>query len=98
LVILLRRRLQGIEGEPLVTVLTRVLVAAAMMGVATWALDYAMTELLPGRQILFRAARLSAAIGGGVAVLAAAAKMLNIAGFEDALELLGVHFVRNEGK
>jgi putative peptidoglycan lipid II flippase len=98
LVILLRRRLQGIEGEPLVTVLTRVLVAAAMMGVATWALDYAMTELLPGRQILFRAARLSAAIGGGVAVLAAAAKMLNIAGFEDALELLGVHFVRTEGK
>jgi len=98
LVMLLRRRLHGIEGGRLVTVLTKVLVAAAMMGVAAWGLDYVMTGLLPGRQILVRAVRLSIAIGGSVAVLAVAAKMLNIDEFEDALRLVSAHFARNQGR
>jgi putative peptidoglycan lipid II flippase len=95
LVMLLRRRLHGIEGDRLVTILTKVLIAAAMMGVAAWGLDYVMTGLLPGRQILVQGVRLSAAIGGSVAVLAVSAKVLNIDEFEDALRLVSVHFARN---
>jgi hypothetical protein len=33
-----------------------------------------------------------------VAVLAVAAKMLNIDEFEDALRLVSLHFARNQGK
>ena len=51
LVLLLRRRLHGIDGDRLAIVLTKVLVAAAAMGVAAWGIDYVMTGLLPGRQI-----------------------------------------------
>ena len=43
LVVLLRRRLKGIEGERLAIVLTKVLVAAAAMAVAAWGIEYVMT-------------------------------------------------------
>ena len=92
LVLLLRRRLKGIEGERLMIVLTKVLAAAAAMAVAAWGIECAMTALLPGQQILMRGVRLLTAIGGGLVVLAVAAKMLHIDELEDALGVLGVRF------
>src|SRR5204863_461336 len=42
LVLLLRRRLDGIEGERLMIVLSRVLAASAAMAVAAWGIEYLM--------------------------------------------------------
>ncbi|HEY3045828.1 MAG TPA: murein biosynthesis integral membrane protein MurJ [Vicinamibacterales bacterium] len=98
LVVLLRRRLKGIEGERLAIVLTKVLVAAATMAIAAWGIEYVMTELLPGRQILLRGVRLVTAIGGGLVVLAVAAKLLRIEEFEDALGLARGNLSKNQEK
>jgi putative peptidoglycan lipid II flippase len=98
LVVLLRRRLKGIEGERLAIVLTKVLVAAATMAIAAWGIEYVMTELLPGRQILLRGVRLVTAIGGGLVVLAVAAKLLRIEEFEDALGLARGNLSKNHEK
>ena len=94
--VLLRRRLRGIEGERLAIVFTKVLVAAAVMAVAAWGIEYAMTELLPGRQILLRGVRLLMAIGGGLVVLVAAAKMLHIEEFEEALKMVRLQFTKDQ--
>ena len=95
LVLLLGRRLQGIEGQRLAIVLTKVLAAAAAMAVAAWGIEYWMTGLLPGQHIAIRGVRLLAAIGGGLFVLALAAKMLHIDELEDALRVLGGQFTKN---
>lgn len=97
LVLLLRRRLKGIEGERLTIVLTKVLAAAAAMAAAAWGIEHVMTALLPGQQVLMRAVRLLTAIGGGLAVLALAAKMLHIEEFEEALGLIRVQLTKNQG-
>jgi len=89
LVLLLRRRLQGIEARRLTIVLTKVLAAAAAMAVAAWGIEYLMTGLLPGQRIAIRGVRLLAAIGGGLLVLVLAAKTLRIDELEDALGMLG---------
>jgi putative peptidoglycan lipid II flippase len=94
LVLLVRRRLKGLELERLAIVSTKIVAAAAAMAVAAWGIEFAMTAWLPGREILMRGIRLFTAIGGGLAVLAAAAKILHIDEFEDALGFLGVQ-VRN---
>jgi hypothetical protein len=50
--------------------------------------------LLPGQHMLVRGVRLLTAIAGGLVVVAAAARMLRIEEFEDALEVLGVQFTK----
>lgn len=98
LVVLLRRRLEGIDGEPLAIVLTKVLVSAAAMAGTAAGIDYAMTGLLPGRQILLQGVRLLIAIGGGLVVLAMAAKMLKIDEFDDALEFVHANLAKTRGR
>jgi putative peptidoglycan lipid II flippase len=95
LVLLLRRRLNGIEGRRLAIALTKVIVAAAAMAVAAWGIEHVMMGWLPGRQILWRGVRLLTAIGGGLVVLTVAAKMLRIVEFEDALALVRAQFTKN---
>ena len=94
LVLLLHRRLGGIEAERLAIVLTKILAAGALMAVAAWGIESVMTVLLPGQQVLRRGARLAAAIGGGLAVLAAGARLLRIKELDDALRVLGSRFAR----
>jgi putative peptidoglycan lipid II flippase len=97
LVFLLRRRLKGLELGRLAIVSAKVLVAAGAMAFAAWGIEYVTAAWFPGRQLLIRGIRLLAAIGGGLAVLAAAAKMLHIDEFEDALEFLGVELPKRRG-
>ena len=97
LVLLLRRRLNGIEGERVMIVLTKVVAAGAAMAVAAWGIEYEMTAWLPGQHILMQGTRLMAAIGGGLVVVAIAAKMLRIAPFEDALGVLKGYLSPNRG-
>ena len=95
LVLLLHRRLGGIEAERLAITLTKILTAAALMAVAAWGIDYAMSGWLPGPSVFRRGARLAAAIGGGLAVLAAAARLLRIKELDDALRVVGSRLARN---
>ena len=97
LVLLLHRRLGGIEAERLAMVLTKILAAGALMAVAAWGIEYAMTGLLPGPQILRRGARLAAAIGGGLAVLVAGARLLRVRELDDAMRVLGSRFAKSSG-
>ena len=97
LVILLHRRLGGIEAERLAIVLAKIFVAGTLMAVAAWGIEYAMTGLLPGQPVVRRGVRLAAAIGGGLAVLAAGARLLRIRELDDALRVLGSRFARNNG-
>ena len=98
LVVLLRRRLKGIEGERLAIVLSKVLVAAAAMALAAWGIEHMMTAWLPGRQILLQGVRLLTAIGGGLGVLAVTAKTLRMEEFEDAVELIQLRLTKNQGR
>jgi len=97
LVLLLHRRLGGIDAERLTIVLTKILAAAALMAVAAWGIEYAMSGLVPGPQTVRRGARLAAAIGGGLAVLVVGARMLRIKELEDAWRILGSRFAKNGG-
>jgi putative peptidoglycan lipid II flippase len=88
LVLLLQRRLGGIEAERLAIMSAKILTAGALMAVAAWGIDYAMTGWLPGASVFRRGARLGLAIGGGLAVLAAAGRLLRIRELDDALRVL----------
>jgi putative peptidoglycan lipid II flippase len=97
LLVMLRRRLHGIEGERLTIVLTKILIAALAMALAAGGIEYAMTGWLPGGQTLLRAIRLLIAIGGGLVVLGVCARALNIGEFEEALRLVRANLARNQG-
>lgn len=88
LIFLLRRRLDGIEGRRLTMTILKVAVAAVVMAAAAWTIERVMATAIPGGSLLAQAIRLSAAIGGGVVVLAAATRLLRIDEFDDALAIL----------
>jgi putative peptidoglycan lipid II flippase len=97
LVALLRRRLNGIEGERLAIVLAKGVAASAAMAVAAWGVAQWMIVLLPGERILNQSVRLAAAIVAGLAVLSAISKMLRIDEFEGALNVFRGRFGQNRG-
>ena len=92
LVVLLRQRLAGIEGKRLAIVSTKIIAAAAAMAAGAWSIEHVMTGLVPGGQLFARTVRLAAAIGGGVAILVAFAKVLRIDELDEALSVLGARF------
>jgi putative peptidoglycan lipid II flippase len=89
LVILLRRRLNGIEGRRIWHSVARIIVAAAAMGAVAFALDRFLPPARDDRTILFeifRAARLALVIITSLGVLAAAAHVLGIEEFRAAAD------------
>lgn len=88
LVLLLRRRLDGMEGPRLVRVVGKVAAAALLMAFSAWGINAGLMIVAPGHTVLLRAGRLAAAIAGGFGVLAASATLLRIEEFEDALGVL----------
>jgi len=81
---LLRRRLGGLEDGRLWTTLTKVTLAATAMIAAALAIQQGMERVLPGARLSVRTLRLFASIGGGLAVLGAAARLLAVDAFEEA--------------
>ncbi len=82
---LLRRRLGSIDGRRVVLAVGKVAIAALVMAVAAWAGEHWMELVLPGRSTLAKLAHVATGIGLGLAMLAAAARVLRIAEFEEAL-------------
>jgi putative peptidoglycan lipid II flippase len=85
---LLRGRLDGLDDRRLLVTLAKVTVAASVMAVAAVAIQHAMDRVTPGTQLVMRTLRLTASIGGGLAALAVAAKILGVEEFEEASEMV----------
>ena len=88
LMILLRRKLEGIEGTRIFASFLRILVASAVMGAAAAGIEVALRVWLPGTSLAVQVIRLAAAIGVALAVLAAGAHLLRIREFRDAVALV----------
>jgi putative peptidoglycan lipid II flippase len=86
---LLRARLGGLEDRRLIATLARVMAAAAVMAVAAFTLQEVMERAAPGTALILRVTRLTISIGGALAVLAIAAKVLRIEEFAEAAEMVG---------
>jgi putative peptidoglycan lipid II flippase len=85
LVWLLRRRLGGLEGRRLSIALAKIAVASAVMGLAAYASVAWIAGVWPGTSTVARMLHVFGAILVALAVLAAAARLLRIQEFQDAL-------------
>jgi putative peptidoglycan lipid II flippase len=81
---LLRGRLGGLEGGRIAVALGKITVASAIMGAAAWYTAQWLAVALPGPGELFKLLRVGIAIGVALGVLAASAKLLRIAEFDEA--------------
>jgi putative peptidoglycan lipid II flippase len=88
LLVLLRRYLGGLDERRIVSSLVRIAVASVAMGVAAWWADAMLPSWLPGETITIQVVRVSLAIGVALAVLAAAAWVLRIREFNDAVAVI----------
>jgi putative peptidoglycan lipid II flippase len=88
LLILLRRRLGGLNEWRLAGSLARIAIAAAAMAAAATTVDRTMTAWLPGQAIIVQIIRLGTAIGVALGVLAAAAWLLRIREFTRGVALV----------
>jgi putative peptidoglycan lipid II flippase len=82
---LLGRRLQGLEGARIAVAFVKITVASALMGAAAWFTSEWLQAALPGRELIWKAVQVFSAIAVGMLVLAASAKALRIAEFDEAL-------------
>jgi putative peptidoglycan lipid II flippase len=82
---LLRRRLHGLDEGRTARALAAITVASLVMGAVVWLVESWLESLVPGDRTVMRAFRVFTGVGTGVIVLAAAARALHIAEFEDAL-------------
>src|SRR5262249_22763994 len=84
---LLRARLGGLDVRRLLTALAEVTVAAIVVAGAALAIQRGMDRALPGSALTVRAVRLTISIGGALAALAAAARILGIDEFNDTMSM-----------
>ena len=84
LLLLLRRRLGGIDGLRLTTALIRISSAAAVMGLVALQAASMLARWFPGESELARLARLGGAIGAALIALVVTARLLRIEEFTEA--------------
>jgi putative peptidoglycan lipid II flippase len=88
LLYLLRSHLQGLNEMRLLGAMAKIGVAASAMGVAAYWSDAWLVTWLPGHTFLNQAIRLSLSIGSSLLVLAAAAWLLRIREFHEAVAMV----------
>jgi putative peptidoglycan lipid II flippase len=94
LLVLLARRIGGIDAARIVTAFLKICIASAIMGVAVWAVDSWLAARLPETLLLrgtagiavARSVRVFGAIGVGLGVLALSAHLLQIEEFRAAMQ------------
>jgi putative peptidoglycan lipid II flippase len=89
LLVLLARRLDGLDERSIFIALGKIIVASLLMGVAAYASMYWLTGAVPGHAWPYRALRVSTAIGVSLLVLVAAAHLFKIDEFQEALHRVG---------
>jgi putative peptidoglycan lipid II flippase len=85
LLFLLRRRIGGLDGGRLAVALTKIAAASATMALAVHFASAWLQRVLPGRELPWKLVQVFGAIGVGVVVLAAAARLLRISEFDEAV-------------
>ncbi|MBI4885998.1 MAG: murein biosynthesis integral membrane protein MurJ [Acidobacteria bacterium] len=94
LIVLLQRRLGGLEGARVAGSFVRIAVASLVMAAAAAAADRAGVRWLPGDGLWPQVGRLIASIGIALAVLAAAAHLLRIREFREGMAIVLRRFRR----
>jgi putative peptidoglycan lipid II flippase len=85
LLVLLRKRVGGLDGRRLAIALTKICVASAAMGIAVHYTSAWLAISLPGRELPWKLLHVFGAIAVGMVVLAAAARLLRISEFDEAV-------------
>lgn len=85
---LLRGRLHGLDGRPIVIAALKISIASALMAVAARVTWNWLMAAVPGSGELLRVVRVFASIGVALVVLAAAAKLLRVEEFEEVWQRL----------
>ena len=83
LLVLLHRRLGGLEVGRIFETGAKIVVAATLMGGAVWTCHAWLMDVLPGADLVRRLIQVSGSIGVGLVVLAVGARMLRIAEWSD---------------
>jgi putative peptidoglycan lipid II flippase len=94
LLVLLRRRLSGLNDARLIGALARIAAASALMGGAVLVMDRTLADWLPGDAVATQIVRLLGTIGAGLIVLGAGAHALRIREFQQAVDAVVRRFRR----
>jgi putative peptidoglycan lipid II flippase len=81
----LRGRIGGIGGRGNVRVFVLIAIASLAMGAAAWGSQHVLDLVIAGRSTVVRALRVFTSIGVGLATLVAAAHLLHVEEFKDAV-------------
>jgi putative peptidoglycan lipid II flippase len=82
---LLRRRVGGIGGRENLRVFALITIASIAMGGAAWGSQHVLDAVVAGHSTIVRALRVFTSIGAGLVVLVAAAHLLRIGEFKEAV-------------
>jgi putative peptidoglycan lipid II flippase len=99
---LLRGRLGGLDGRRIAVAVVKILAASVAMGLGAWLTNLQLEGTLPtGRQVwqhidVFLGLRLLTSIAAGVLVLIAAARLLRIEEFDEALGRIARRLTRRQ--
>jgi putative peptidoglycan lipid II flippase len=88
LLVMLRKRLGGIEGGAIAGALARIAVAAALMGAAAAGANAFLSARIPGDGLAAQLARVGLTIGVALAVLGGAAHLLRVPQFAEAVSMI----------
>ena len=80
---LLRGRLRGLNGRPIVIAAIKITCASVIMAIAARAMWHWLNAVLPGGGELLRIIRVFASIGVGLVLLAASAKLFRVEEFDE---------------
>ena len=98
LLILLRRRLDGLDGRRIATALAKITAASVVMAGVAWGLSAALAEWIGVATIWQRLIQVGVAILGGLIVLDGAAHVLHIDEFLEARHLVVSRVARIRGR
>jgi putative peptidoglycan lipid II flippase len=98
LVLLLSRRLGGLEGRRLLGVVLRVSAATLVMSLATYWSVGVLEQALPGSSLPLRLVRLTGSIGWGIGVLVLAARVVGLREIADVLRAVTSRLTRRRDR
>ena len=86
LLVLLGRRIGGLDGSRIAVAMIKITIASVVMGAAAFFTSQWLQSTIPGEQWYMRMAQVFGAIGAGLVVLLGAARILGIAELMTALD------------
>ena len=91
LFIVLRKRLDGIEGRRIAVAFVKIFIASIVMALVAWGAEQWLSILWPGSRMVHRAVRVGLSVGAGVGTLVVMARLLRLEEFERALASVVEH-------